>query len=157
MPVDFIALQQRVIIKTFSKIESSYNPLIYNKEEGAAGLLQIRPIMLHHINKICNTTFTLQDRFDSLKSTQMFFLYQYYYNPQLKIENASRLWNAGDRGMHKPKSTQGYYERIRKEFIKVASQELQKLDIKQPTIIKKHFPNFGRTYTIKSLERIEAN
>ena len=145
MPVDFIALQQKIVILVFSKIESSYNPIAYNEKEGAGGLLQIKCVMLHHINKICKTNYTLQNCFDSLKSTQMFFHYQEYYSKELNIEQYARRWVGGDNGMNKRISTQPYYERIRKEFIKVASKEMESLNI-QPITIFQDFSQVNYKY-----------
>jgi len=80
--------------------ESNFNPKAYNKREHAAGILQIRPIMINHINWILqkqgkDMSFTLADRFDSTKSVKMYYIYQEYHNPNYDPKLAVYLWNGG--------------------------------------------------------------
>jgi len=81
--------------------------------ENAVGILQIRPIMVKHINEniLKYDAFTLEDRLDSLKSIKMFLIYQQEYNPDMDFEVAARIWNGGQRGMNKV-STIKYFKAV---------------------------------------------
>ena len=68
--------------------------------ENAVGRLQIRPIMVATVNQIVGyNKYYLQDRTDSVKSVEMFMIYQNYYNPRLDEKKAALLWNMGSNYM----------------------------------------------------------
>ena len=98
-----------------AKVESAGDPLAFNSEENAAGILQIRPIMLAEINRACGTSFKLEDRFDEKKSIQMFVLLQQKINPGMNPEYGARVWNGGYNGMDK-KSTAKYWRKVKKHL-----------------------------------------
>ena len=61
--------------------------------EGAIGAYQIRPIMVATVNQIVGyNKYYLQDRTDSVKSVEMFMIYQNYYNPSWDEMKAALLW-----------------------------------------------------------------
>tara|TARA_R110001592_G_scaffold114630_2_gene314626 strand:+ start:21469 stop:21987 length:519 start_codon:yes stop_codon:yes gene_type:complete len=74
--------------------------------EPSIGVLQIRPIMVREVNRICkimnsNQQFTLKDRFDRGKSIHMFMVWKEFHHKDSNFEKISRSWNGGPRG---PKS-----------------------------------------------------
>ena len=83
------------LIRAIIKVESNGNAYAYNKPEQAAGILQIRPVMLKHVNKLTGSKYTLSDRYDSTKSIAMFDSLMKYRNPTYNILLASNLWNRG--------------------------------------------------------------
>lgn len=114
--VDKSELKRINIIRAIIQVESNGNRFAYNKKEGAAGILQIRDIMLRHVNLISKSNYQLEDRFDSLKSVEMFLKFQEKYNPTMDIEIASRCWNGGNNGMKKIKATENYYQKVLRVF-----------------------------------------
>ena len=53
------------------------------------GVLQIRPIYVRECNRLIGyEKYTLDDRFDSVKSVEMFEVIQDHYNPEKSIEKA---------------------------------------------------------------------
>lgn len=94
-------------------IESSNNPKAFNKKENAAGIIQIRPIMLKEINSLFGyEKYSLEDRWDVDKSFEMFKLFQVTFNPSLSFEIGSRMWNGGRQG-HTKESTLIYWHKIK--------------------------------------------
>jgi hypothetical protein len=100
-PINLLRVEppDRVLYYMMEK-ESVFNPNAYNKREHAAGILQIRPIMVTHINWILqkegkDISFTLADRFDSTKSVKMYYIYQEHHNPNYDPKLACYLWNGG--------------------------------------------------------------
>lgn len=58
------------------------------------GILQIGKIYVRECNRIQDSiTFTYDDRFDSVKSLQMFTIYQNYHNPTHDMHKAIKLHN----------------------------------------------------------------
>lgn len=118
--IDYISLYERYrqesILEAIIAIESRGDVFILNPRENAAGILQIRPIMVKDVNRILGIDkYGFQDRFDKSKSIEMFNVYQGYYNPGLNPEKAARIWNGGPNGMNK-KSTEVYYKKFLKEW-----------------------------------------
>lgn len=94
-------------------VESSNNPKAFNKKENAAGIIQIRPIMLKEINSLFGyEKYSLEDRWDVDKSFEMFKLFQMTFNPSLSFEIGSRIWNGGRQG-HTKESTLIYWHKIK--------------------------------------------
>ena len=74
--------------------------LAAKKREQSVGLLQIRPIMVATVNQIVGyNKYYLQDRVNSVKSVEMFMIYQNYYNPRWDEKKAALLWNMGSNYM----------------------------------------------------------
>ena len=86
----------------------------------AVGALQIRPIMVREVNRICKLTdsdirFKLKDRFDRNKSIQMFFIWKEYHHKNDSDEIIARNWNGGPRG-YKIKRTERYWLKVAKQL-----------------------------------------
>ena len=106
---DFKALRINYLISAVSYVESRGNILAYNEKEGACGHLQIRNVMLRHVNQISGSNYTTSDCFDSIKSIEMFKIVMDNHNPDYDIRAACRIWNG------KGKSGNGnvkYYENV---------------------------------------------
>ena len=92
-------------------VESTFNELAYVEVEDAAGISQIRPIMVADVNKILGEKrFTLEDRWCKEKSFEMFKIYQDFVNPEYDEVLAARFWNGGRTG-DKKRSTDIYVEK----------------------------------------------
>ena len=109
-----------MLLKAVMYIESSYKTEIINYKEDAVGILQIRPIMLREANRILALQgnyyrFSLEDRTDSIKSVQMWYIIQRYHNPEYDPMLAARIWNGGTK-RYKPMSHQ-YWLKVKKQMI----------------------------------------
>lgn len=107
------------VLKAIAIVESKNNPKAVSGDQ--VGLLQIRPIMVKDCNRILekrgsNKRYTLRDRYNPVKSREMFILYQSHYNPKGSIERAIRLWNGGSG--YSVRGTQGYYQKVKKAMRK---------------------------------------
>lgn len=89
------SLHREILISAIIKVESNCNHLIYNHKEGAAGCLQIRPVMLSHINKVLNSNYSLNDRYDFFKSIEMFEKIMEKSVPSFDLDSVCQFWNAG--------------------------------------------------------------
>jgi len=86
----------------------------------AVGALQIRPIMVREVNRICKIIgshqhFALKDRFDRDKSIHMFFIWKEYHHKNDSDEVIARNWNGGPRG-YKIKRTEKYWSKVAKQL-----------------------------------------
>lgn len=107
------------VLNAIAYVESKHNPKAVCGDQ--VGLLQIRPIMVRDCNRILEKRgsakrYTLRDRYNPVKSREMFILYQSHYNPKGNVERAIRLWNGGSG--YSVRGTQGYYNKVRKEMRK---------------------------------------
>lgn len=105
------------LILAIMQYESQNNPLAYNASEDAAGILQLRPIMIDEVNRIMKLQnnperYTLNDRWDSLKSVRIYYTVQTFHNPGYNHKKAAYLWNGGS--VIPKKSTINYYTQIKK-------------------------------------------
>lgn len=106
------------VILAIMRQESNDGKELYSSAvwENAVGILQIRPVMLNEVNNILGfKKYVLNDRLDSLKSIEMFMVFQKKYNPNMDLEQAARKWNGGDRGMNKS-TTIAYYKIIKRNY-----------------------------------------
>ena len=92
--------------------------------EDAVGIIQIRPIMVQTVNQILGyNKYWLSDRTDSIKSVEMFMIYQEYYNPNWDQQKAALLWNMGSNYKNataeQMKRGLKYWEKVRKNLNKV--------------------------------------
>ncbi len=87
------------ILKTIISIEkprTTKQALDAIKRENAVGILQIRPVMVKEANNIVGyEKFKLIDRNDSIKSVEIFFTVQNYWNPYYNEKNTCSIWNIG--------------------------------------------------------------
>lgn len=90
-----IRLHRQRLIQAIIQVESNGDLLAYNTKEQAAGCMQIRPVMLNHINKISGKHFKLKDRYNKDKSVEMFDILMRKRNPRYNIDTACNLWNHG--------------------------------------------------------------
>ena len=91
------------VLEAMKHVESRCNPLAYNKSEDAAGILQIRPIMVREVNRLVGyKKYKLSDRWIAEKAVNMFLDLQAATNPEMNLEKAARVWNGGYAGMSKP-------------------------------------------------------
>ena len=96
------------------QVESGGDPNAYNEREDAAGVAQIREIYLHDANRILSyESFRLPDRFDQIKSRQIFEIVTGHYSRSGSDEERARIHNGGPRGMQK-RSTVKYWVKVQK-------------------------------------------
>lgn len=86
----------------------------------AVGALQIRPIMVREVNRICkrigsNQRFTLKDRFDRNKSIHMFMIWKEFHHKDSDAEKIARNWNGGPKGFKKSR-TEKYWNKVEKQL-----------------------------------------
>ena len=107
-----LLIQQKKVIlwHTIKYIESRFKSKEFNEFEDAAGISQIRPIMLKEVNRILGyEKYKLEDRFDAKKSEEMFWVFQEKYNPNFDFNLGCHIWNAGACTISKRwKYTEGY-------------------------------------------------
>lgn len=100
-------------------VESKGKKDAHNKTEDALGILQIRPIMVTEVNRICGRTrFTNEDRRSVEKSREMFTIYTRHWADHYKDwsdEGIARRWNGGHDG-HKEAATKGYWRKVQAEI-----------------------------------------
>mgnify|MGYP004701044973 CR=1 FL=1 len=95
-------------------VESRYETDAVKADENAVGILQIRPVMIRDVNRICKLIgdprqYTLADRTDPDKSIEIWYLVQGYYNPEYNLRLACLVWNGrGKDG----KGSKDYLEKI---------------------------------------------
>lgn len=86
----------------------------------AVGALQIRPIMVREVNRICkiigsHQRFTLKDRFDRDKSIHMFLIWKEFHHKDSDAEKIARNWNGGPKG-YKINRTKKYWLKVEKQL-----------------------------------------
>ena len=86
----------------------------------AVGALQIRPIMVREVNRICkrigsHQRFTLKDRFDRNKSIHMFMIWREFHHKDSSPEKIARNWNGGGRGYLNPR-TEKYWNKVEQQL-----------------------------------------
>lgn len=118
---------KEVLISSIMWVESTNNPNARSKD-GSVGIVQIKPVMVSEVNRICrikgiDKSFTLSDRLNVKKSKEMFWIYQDFYNPEVKWDNLTkedlevmaRKWNGGPNG-HKKTATKKYWRKVAKRI-----------------------------------------
>ncbi len=83
-----------VFTRALIMTESAGNPSAVGKTNDV-GILQITPIYVKDANRIANSCYTLDDRYDPVKSLEMFAIINSHYNPELDIDKAIKLHNPG--------------------------------------------------------------
>jgi hypothetical protein len=97
-------------------------------KDGSLGIVQIRPVMVKEVNRICkikgiDRQYKLTDRTDPEKSYEMFWIYQEFYHPDVNwasitiadMEMMAKRWNGGPTG-EKKKSTKKYWRKVSKRL-----------------------------------------
>lgn len=105
-----------MIVESVMYVESRGDAEAYNETEQAAGVFQIRPIMVREVNRLLGVNrYSLSDRWDTQASTQMFKDYQNIVNPEWDVIMAAKKWNGGING-DKKQSTIAYSKRVERIF-----------------------------------------
>ena len=86
----------------------------------AVGALQIRPIMVREVNRICkrigsHQRIALKDRFDRDKSVHMFLIWKEFHHKDSSLEKIARNWNGGPKGYKKDRTVK-YWNKIEKQL-----------------------------------------
>ena len=106
---DLTVMRRNEIIVIIARIESNFNHTAFNVLEEAAGMFQIRPVMVREVNRLIGyEKYSLGDRYSISSSIDMFVDYNNIVNPEWDYERAARLWNGGITGMKK-RSTDAYW------------------------------------------------
>ena len=126
-------IQPLQIENSIPKIEDLVNALIQVESRGndsavgdkhlpapSVGVLQIRPIMVKEVNRICKKIgsvhrFTLNDRFDREKSIHMFMIWKKYHHKDSNFEAIARSWNGGPR-WRSIKRTEKYWAKVEQQL-----------------------------------------
>ena len=106
---------QDSLIDAIIHVESRGDSMAYNAGEDAAGVLQIRPIMMREVNRLLKKNkYTLDDRWSKSKSIEMFNVIKAHTtNPT--NERLARNWNGGWNG-YKKKSTLKYWNKVKTQL-----------------------------------------
>ena len=103
------------LLNAVMAVESNFDTMAYNSKENAAGVLQIRPIMVREVNRLLGEDkYTLKDRWNKAKSIEMFNVIRSHLKGATH-EEIARTWNGGYNGKNNPK-TLGYWKKVRKQF-----------------------------------------
>jgi len=121
------------LIYSMIQVESKGDPSAFAKGENAAGILQIRPIMVNEVNRLLHKFdsdkfYTLEDRWDEDKSIEMFYVIYNYYHKDSSYEEIARCWNGGPKGLQK-KQTKRYWKKVQKELVKYESSVDRSRDV----------------------------
>ena len=102
-------------------VESGGDPRAYNKAEHAAGLIQIRPILIRDVNRILHApVFGLNDRYDPAACREIHRIWLTYYGVLHELQTGepattevlARLWPGGPDGARQA-CTLDYWQRLR--------------------------------------------
>jgi hypothetical protein len=105
---------KKQVISKLIQIESEGKHDAVGDRGSAIGVLQIRPIMVKEVNRLIGyKKYHQQDRWDSIKSVEMFIDFQELTNPDWDEELAVRRWNGGIRGENNPKTNYHYQKYIK--------------------------------------------
>lgn len=97
------------------RVESGGNALAIGDKGRAAGIAQIWGRTVADINRFAGTKYTLNDRFDPVKSKEMFTLYTEHYGKGRSLEYKARIWNGGPQGAYKS-ATLAYWRKIQSKL-----------------------------------------
>ena len=97
------------------RVESGGNALAIGDKGRAVGIAQIWARTVSDINRFAGTRYTLNDRFDPVKSKEMFTLYVEHYGKGRSIEFKARLWNGGPK-LATQGATLAYWRKIQSKL-----------------------------------------
>jgi hypothetical protein len=92
------------------KVESNNNPRAIGDQGRAVGIAQIWPITVKDANRISKKNYTLNDRYDPIKSREMFVIITEHYGKGKSDETKARIWNAGPKRAH---LADKYWEKVK--------------------------------------------
>ena len=101
-----------VLLSAVAMVESSNDPLAYNPDEQAYGLMQIRQCCVDDLNQHYGTNYKLADFYNPKLAKWAFVHYGRMYGAKT-AEEYCRTWNGGPRGMKKT-ATEKYWKKIKK-------------------------------------------
>lgn len=102
-----------ILVNKIIEVESEFNHSAIGDNGKAVGLFQIHPIMVREVNRIAgDKIYSYTDRLDSIKSREMFEIYQAYYNPDKDLQLAAYLWNGGPRYYNNMNRVERYWNKI---------------------------------------------
>lgn len=81
-----------IVFEAVCQIESNGNPLAYNSDEGAVGIVQIRKIKLDDYNRLTGSNIKHDDCFSVEISKEIFLWHMAQYGVY-RIDEAIRRWN----------------------------------------------------------------
>ena len=115
----FLQKEWNNLLDAIIQVESRNDDSAHAIGEDAVGCLQIRKTMVDDVNRILRRkglwqVYTYEDRWDRIKSVEMFQIYCDHYNLRT-AEEIARCWNGGPRGINK-ESTVSYWEKVQKEI-----------------------------------------
>ena len=119
-----IIAKPKSLVEAMIQVESGGNDSIIGDKHiiggEAVGCLQIRPIMVREVNRICkkigsHQRFTLKDRFDRDKSIHMFMIWREFHHKDSSPEKIARNWNGGGRGYLNPR-TEKYWNKVEQQL-----------------------------------------
>lgn len=83
-------------VKAIIEVESRGDANAVNSSSGATGIMQLMPVYVKEVNRILGEEiYTLEDRFDPVKTLEMFCILQDYHNPEQNIDKTISLHNKG--------------------------------------------------------------
>ena len=101
------------LLNAVMAVESNFDTMAYNAKENAAGVLQIRPIMVREVNRLLGQDkYTLKDRWNKAKSIEMFNVIRSHLKGASN-EQIARTWNGGYNGHNIPQTMQ-YWNKVKK-------------------------------------------
>jgi len=101
------------LLNAVMAVESNFDTMAYNSKENAAGVLQIRPIMVREVNRLLGEDkYTLKDRWSKAKSIEMFNVLRSHLKGA-SDEQIARVWNGGYNGKNIPQTMQ-YWNKVKK-------------------------------------------
>ena len=101
------------LLNAVMAVESNFDTMAYNEKENAAGVLQIRPIMVREVNRLLGENkYTLKDRWSKAKSIEMFNVIRSHLKGASN-EEIARTWNGGYNGKNIPQTMQ-YWNKVKK-------------------------------------------
>ena len=119
MALFFTAPAHAGIWEAVCEVESGGDPTAWNRAEDAAGVSQIRPIVIEDLNRIYGPRWSLEDRWCPEKSREIFWQYVLYWQERmgypLTDETLARIWQGGPRGPRRD-STLAYWHRVRERL-----------------------------------------
>ena len=100
------------LLNAVMAVESNFDSMAYNAKENAAGVLQIRPIMVREVNRLLGEDkYTLKDRWNKAKSIEMFNVIRSHLKGA-SDEEIARTWNGGYNGKNIPQTLQ-YWKKVK--------------------------------------------
>ena len=80
------------LFKAVSIVESNNDPLAYNSQEEARGIVQIRPVRILDYNRRTGKRYSRKDLFNPQISKEIFMYYAQIFGPY-DIEDCAKAWN----------------------------------------------------------------